>query len=100
MLSKKGPTEGKEPEFWGVIFNSLWQPTAEEDERTRKLVAERDEIYVSMGLPPEIVFLSRFGGGTYSRELILPDAYKEQLQQVIEAADWFAEEKPVAKKEV
>lgn len=91
MLSKKGPTEGKELESWSVIFKPLWQPTEEEDEKTRELVAKRDEIYAGMGLPVEIILMSRFGGDSYSRELVLPEAYKDQLQEIIDAADWFAD---------
>lgn len=93
MLSKRGPTKGKELESWGLVFNPLWQPTEEEDEKMRKLVSERDEIYAGMGLPPEIILMSRFGGDSYSRELVLPEAYKDQLQQIIDAGDWFAENK-------
>lgn len=92
MLSKKGPTKGTELESWGVIFKPLWQPTEKEDEEMREKVAKRDEIYAGMGLPVEIILMSRFGGDSYSRELVLPEAYKDQLQKIIDAADWFSEE--------
>ena len=92
FLSKNGPFKGVEPESWGVVFNPLWQPTEKEDEEVRKLVADRDNIYLQMGLPPEVIISSRFGGDTYSRETVLPEAYKDQLQQFIDAGDFLIEE--------
>lgn len=47
MLSRRGPTNGQEPEDWAIKFNPLWQPSAKEQADTmevtsRALVALED----------------------------------------------------------
>lgn len=91
QLAKDGPTGGQEIEDWSIRFKPLWQPTEKEDEEMREKVAKRDEAYVAMGLPPEIVLNSRFGGDSYSREMVLPEEYKEQLQEIINSGGWLNE---------
>jgi len=69
MLSKDGPTGGKEIDGWAIEFNSLWQQTEKELAETRKITAETDGIYITNGvLLPEEVAASRFGGNKYSAE--------------------------------
>jgi len=69
MLSKEGPTGGKEIDGWAIEFNSLWQQTEKELAETRKITAETDGIYITNGvLLPEEVAASRFGGNKYSAE--------------------------------
>lgn len=69
MKAKKGPTNGKIIEDWSITFNSLWQPTAEEDAGIRKTQSETDRNYIdSSVLSPDEVALSRFGGDSYSTE--------------------------------
>lgn len=69
MLSKESAFKGKILEDWTLIFNPLWQPSDEEIAKTRKLVAETDNLYLNTGvLDPKEVTDSRFGGDTYSME--------------------------------
>jgi len=69
MISKQGPTRGKEIQDWAVQFEPLWQLTEKETAELRKLVADTDQIYVNTGvLDPIEVAESRFGGETYSME--------------------------------
>lgn len=60
------------PEDFEITFNPLWQPTQKEWEEIRKLVAERDAIYLDRNvLEPEEVTVSRFGGEVYSTETVI-----------------------------
>jgi phage-related protein (TIGR01555 family) len=68
LLSADGPTKGKEPDVWGIEWKPLKQQTETEIATTRKTVAETDVMYVDMGVPPEQILKSRFGGDTYSME--------------------------------
>ena len=95
MLSKEGPFKGVPPENWAIKFKSLWQVTEEEQEKTRKLTAERDKIYVEMGLPPEAVISSRFGGGDYSAETKLPEDYVNYLNESLTAKDFSSEDQQI-----
>lgn len=49
MAAKDGPTAGFVPETWTVSWLPLWEPTEKEKAETRKLRAEADEIYHSIG---------------------------------------------------
>ena len=80
QLSKEGDFTGTELDGWSVVFNPLWQLTEKEKAETEKLVAEKDEIYYGMGLDPNIILLSRFGGDSYSSETVLPDEYINELE--------------------
>lgn len=69
MLSREGPTKGREIEDWSIEFNPLWQPTQKEIVDTRKVQSEIDSSYINQGvLMPEEVRESRFGGDDYSIE--------------------------------
>lgn len=61
MLSKAGPTRGKVPDSWSVVFPSLWQMTPAEQAGVEKTTAEKDAIYIDRGvLTPEEVAVSRY----------------------------------------
>jgi len=84
MLSKSGPTGGKEIENWSIEFNPLWQPTEKERAETRKMIAETDAIYINTGvLTPGEVAVSRFGGDEYSPDLLLEDVSIEERDSLL-----------------
>ncbi len=69
LLAKAGPTNGKEPENWSVVFKPLWQPSQKEIVETRYIQAQADAIYLSNGVVGAMdVAQSRFGGSEYSHE--------------------------------
>jgi phage-related protein (TIGR01555 family) len=81
MLAKDGPTRGKEPQDWRIVWNPLWQPTTQETTATRKTQAETDAIYIDRGVLHESeVAQSRFGGTEYSLETTLEDGMRDQLE--------------------
>lgn len=82
MLSSDGKFGGKELDNWDVVFNPLWQPTEEEIAKTRKMIAETDQIYYEMGLPVEIIFTNRFGGDVYSSDTVLSDEYLNMISDI------------------
>ena len=77
FLAKEGPTKGKVPESWEIVWPSTLQLTQEEKIGLRLKQAQIDEIYVTkMGLPKELVLKARFGGAEWSDELELPENFK------------------------
>lgn len=84
LRSIDGPTKGKEPDAWSVEFNPLWQPSAKEIADARKVVADTDVAYINAQVvSPEEVSLSRFGGDTYSPEMVID--FDEREKQTGEA---------------
>ena len=72
MLSKEGPTNGVEPESWGVIFPSLWQPTPLEASEIELRHAQSDNIYNAMGAAnADEIATSRFTEGGFERTLTI-----------------------------
>jgi phage-related protein (TIGR01555 family) len=85
LLSKSGPTKGKEPENWSLRFLPLWQPSEKEIVETRKIQADTDAIYLSQGvLFAEEVAQSRFGGPEYSVETSVDFAARKKLEEQAE----------------
>lgn len=83
MLAKDGPTGGKVPENWSVIFPSLWEPTQKEETEIRKNMAETDTKYITEGvLLPEEVTLSRFGGAGYSIETSVDAELRQEMLEL------------------
>jgi phage-related protein (TIGR01555 family) len=82
MLAKDGPTGGKLPDNWDIVFRPLWQMTPAEIAKMRLDVANADALYVSNGiLMPEEVARERFSGDTYSLETrIDPDERKTLME--------------------
>ena len=84
-LSKDGPTGGKEPQDWRIVWNPLWQMSDTEKAGIRKTQAETDNIYLSnQVLDPREVTQSRFGGTEYSTETKLDASVREALETSIE----------------
>ena len=80
MLSKQGPTNGKELDDWSIQFNPLWLPTEKEQAELRKIQSETDANYINTGvLIPAEVAVSRFGGDQYSTETILEPGDRKDL---------------------
>lgn len=70
ILQIDGPMKGIEPDVWSVEFNPLWQPSAQEDATTRKIIAETDQIYIDAEVVSrEEVAWARWGGDKYSGEM-------------------------------
>lgn len=83
MLSKTGPTKGKELDSWSVEFKSLWQSTEKEILETRKLQSEIDDNYINNGtLDASEVAISRFGGDQYSYETIIDESAREESKKI------------------
>jgi hypothetical protein len=99
MLDNSGPTGGKEPDVWSVDFNPLWQPSDKEKAETRKIVSETDKNYVDMtAVTPDEVAVSRFGGDTYSMEMVIeaPEDREEPEEEAVETPEPGAEAGPGA----
>jgi uncharacterized protein len=80
LLSKDGPTSGKEPDDWKLTFHPLWQLTDAEDADMRYVVAQTDALYIDKQVcTPAEVAASRFGGAKYSRELTIDFEGREEL---------------------
>lgn len=80
--SKRGPTGGKEPAKWSIIWRPLSVPTEKEQAETRKIVAETDQIYFEMNtVTARDVARSRFGGEEYSMEMSVDPATLEALPE-------------------
>lgn len=96
MLSKGGPTGGKEPEDWSVVFPPLWQMTPKEEAEIRKLQSDTDKNYVDMGaVLPEEVALSRFTPDGWSPETTIDlDTRREVLELELERMEEEAENPP------
>jgi phage-related protein (TIGR01555 family) len=63
MLSKAGPTNGKEIAGWYIEWNPIERQSETEIVNNRKTQAETDQIYMTGGvLQPQEVKTSRFGG--------------------------------------
>lgn len=94
----QGPARGKEPDTWSVEFPPLWQPTAMEIAQTRKVIADTDNVYFSMGaVSAEEIALSRWSGDTYSSEMTIDFEGRAKLNAAGETA---AEPAPTGPKEV
>lgn len=65
---------------WAIKFNELYQPTEKEEAETRLINAKADGVYMEFGLPPEYFFLSRFGGQSYGKSIILPKEYVNKIK--------------------
>lgn len=69
LLSKDGPTAGREPENWKIEFPSLWTMTPTEKADYRLKTSQADKNWVETGvLLAEEVAMSRFGPNGFSIE--------------------------------
>lgn len=88
MLSKSGPTKGKEPDTWSVEFNPLWQPSEKEQADTRMVQASIDEKYINLNVvTADEIAHSRFGGDTYSTETHVDFEERERLAKEMAAME-------------
>jgi uncharacterized protein len=72
MMSKEGPTKGKVPDSWRVVFNDLFQLNERESADVRARVAAVDGRMVQLGiLHPREVRQARYGGSEWSMETAL-----------------------------
>lgn len=82
LLSREGPTKGKEPEKWSIRFRPLRQLTPNEEADRRLKNAQADKAYVDMqAVMPEEVAASRFGGDTYGEDLVIDQALRRKMAQ-------------------
>lgn len=88
MLTKDGPTGGREPEEWSFKFHPLWQLTDTELAEVRNKQAQTDQIYLSQGvLVSEEVRNSRFGGDAYSLETTKDPEYDKLESKMANATE-------------
>ena len=77
---EESPTKKQEPKSWDIIFNPLTQPTREEQAALEKLVAEKDDIYFSMGaLRNSEIRGSRFTSDGFSLDTHLDPEISEEI---------------------
>jgi phage-related protein (TIGR01555 family) len=82
MLSKDGPTNGKVPDSWRVVFNNLFELNEREKADVRARVAAVDGRYIQLGvLSPKEVADARYGGTEWSMELTLDPSVVRELPQ-------------------
>jgi phage-related protein (TIGR01555 family) len=82
LLSKEGPTNGKVPDSWRVVFNDLFQLNEREKADVRARVAAVDGRYIQLGvLSPKEVADARYGGAEWSMELTLDPSVVRELPQ-------------------
>ena len=80
LASREGPTRGRIPESWSVLFPSVFTQTEKEKAELHQLKATSDAQYIQLGvLNPLEVRESRFGGTDYSIDTKLNEAITEQL---------------------
>ncbi len=86
----EGPTAGREPARWDLVFEPLEQLTEDERAQIRLAIAQADAAYVSAGvLDPEHVAKSRFGRDGWSDDILpVPTAEGDGVEA--EAADALA----------
>lgn len=87
LISREGPTGGREPSGWKVQFPSLWQSTPSEEAELRAKVATTDVQYINAGvLTPEEVALSRFRTEGWSAETTVDLDARRAAQEADAAA--------------
>jgi hypothetical protein len=80
MLSKDGPTNGKVPDSWRVVFNNLFELNEREKADVRARVAAVDGRMLQLGvLHPKEVADARYGGTEWSMELTLDPSLPREL---------------------
>ena len=83
FLAKDGPSGGKAPESYQIMWEPLRQMTALEQAQLRKTVAETDALYIDKEvLTPEEVCVNRFRGDGWSMETSVD---LELRQKILEA---------------
>lgn len=97
--SKKGITDGVEPENWTIKFNPLWQNTEEQEAVLRRTVAETDCMYIDRGvLTPEEVAISRYSGDRWTMNTLIDIKDRQNGYDLEEIASLEAEKQEEIKK--
>ena len=85
LASKDGPTRGRVPDSWEVMFPSVFVQTDEEKAALRNQIAQSDNVYVQMGsLNALEIRQSRFGGTEFSIETQLEETITEQISTQVD----------------
>lgn len=89
LLSREGPTAGREPAGWKIELHPLRQPTPKEQAELRKAVADTDVAYIQAGvLTPEEVATSRFPAEGWNAETTIDlDVRRASLEADRQATD-------------
>jgi phage-related protein (TIGR01555 family) len=77
LLSREGPTRGREPQSWKAVFSSLWQESEKTQAETRYIQAQADRLYVDMGLPSHVILRNRFTADGWSGQTVLEMGERE-----------------------
>ena len=85
FLSKMGPTRGKEPTSWRVVFNPLQVESEKEMVETRGRQADTDLKYIQGGVvSPQEIRDSRFAADGYSIETVIDTSTDVDVLRAIE----------------
>lgn len=93
FLAQDGPTKGKVPTSYEVMWVPLRQMTEKEQAELRKIVAETDALYIAQQvLTPEEVCINRFRADGWSMETQVDVALRQkileaELEQALENMD-------------
>lgn len=80
LRAKDGPTGGKEPKNWRVVFPPLWQMTPVEQATVRKTIAETDGILIDKQIiTPEEAALSHFRREGFNADISISLEAREAL---------------------
>ena len=80
LRAKDGPTGGREPANWKIVWPSLLQLTPQEEALRRKTTAETDKVYIDAQVySPEECALSRFPVEGWSAETSVDIEAREML---------------------
>lgn len=91
MLSKDGPTKGKVPKNWDIVFPPLWQPTQAEIAKARLDVATADNFYINNGTLQPQQAAQRFAGDTFNMEIRIDPEDMQKLMEEQAKAEAAAE---------
>jgi hypothetical protein len=100
-LAKDGPTLGIEPDDIEIHFHALKEPTDLEQAQLELVVAQKDQIYFTIGsLQAEQIALSRWRGGDFSMTTEidvkqLEEALKNELDFTAQEKQMRAEQGPI-----
>ena len=80
FLSRRGPSGGREPPQWSLVFRPLMELSPAERADYRLKVAQADQVYLTAQVvSPAEVAQSRFGGEEYSDETHLDETLPREL---------------------
>jgi phage-related protein (TIGR01555 family) len=88
FLAKEGPTKGKEPESWSVVFNPLWQQSDEEKSKIRLNIAQADALNIANGVySGEEAAESHYGGDEFNVDVQLDRDLREGMEESLQRAN-------------